>query len=205
VRLHAIVHGSRVSGPGLRSCVWFQGCQNMGEGGRGHCAGCWNAQLWDHKDGAEYDPAYLADQIFAHCVPGTEGLTISGGEPLQQAVSLKLLIREVKARRPDWSIGLFTGYTHRELAAGNYRPVVGSPGIRAFNQDLWRQIRAYLDFAIMGRFDRSKPTGPGALVSSENQAITLFSSRYTMSDFTPLSVEFSIDDTGLCQISGFPV
>jgi anaerobic ribonucleoside-triphosphate reductase activating protein len=178
--------------------VWTQGCTLA-------CPGCWNPLTHPHAGWTEYDPAYLADQIFAHCAPGTEGVTISGGEPLQQAVSLKLLLRQVKARRPDWSIGIFTGYTHRELASGNYRPVPGSPGIRAFNQDLWRQIRTYLDFAIMGRFDRSKPTGPGALVSSENQAITLFSTRYTLSDFGPLGVEFSVDDTGLCSITGFPL
>lgn len=177
----------------------------MGPLGVGHCIGCWNPKLWDVSGGTEYDPQYLADQIFAHCVPGTEGLTVSGGEPFQQAVSLKLLLREVKARRPDWSIGVFTGYTHRELADGNYQPMPDSVGYPEFNKELWRQIKENLDFAICGRFDRAKPTGPGALVSSENQRIELFSMRYTMQDFQPLQVEFSIDDTGLTQVSGFPV
>lgn len=198
MRIHAIAHGSRANGPGLRSVCWFQGC-NLG------CPGCWNAKTHPHAGGTEYDPAYLADQILAHYAPDTEGLTISGGEPFQDAISLKLLLREVKARRPDWSIGLFTGYTHRELADGNFRPMPDGDGYKEFNKELWLEIRENLDFAIMGRFDRTRPTGPGALVSSENQRVELFSMRYSLSDFSPLQVEFSIDDTGLTQLTGFPV
>jgi organic radical activating enzyme len=205
VRIHAIAHGSRVNGPGVRSVCWFQGCQNMGIGGIGHCVGCWNPDLWDATGGTDYDPAYLADQIFAHCQPGTEGLTISGGEPLQQSVSLKWLCQAVKARRPDWSIGVFSGYTHHELAIGKYQPIPNSTGVPEFNKELWRQIRPLLDFGFFGRFDRTKPTGSGALVSSANQEVVLFSNRYQMSDFMPLSVEFSVDDSGLCQITGFPI
>ena len=197
MRINSIAHASRVNGPGLRSVIWFQGCNLQ-------CPGCWNPRTHPYVGEDEYVP-HVADRIFAHCVPGTEGLTISGGEPLQQAISLKLLTREVKARRPDWSIGLFTGYTHRELADGNFRPMPDGDGYKEFNKELWLEIRENLDFAIMGRYDRTQPTGHGALVSSANQKIELFSMRYSLQDFSPLSVEFSIDDTGLTQVTGFPV
>jgi anaerobic ribonucleoside-triphosphate reductase activating protein len=220
MRVHAIAHASRVNGPGLRSVVWVQGCQNMGPNRQGHCAGCWNPQLWDAAGGTEYGPVYLADQIFAHCAPGTQGLTISGGEPMQHP-ELLALINAVKARRPDWSIGIFTGYSHRELENGDYCAPsderIANESLWDWKQrrylsdfayhrrDLWLFIKARIDFAIMGRFDRTQPTGPGALVSSKNQRIELFSMRYTLADFSPLAVEVSIDDTGMTQITGFPV
>ncbi len=72
----------------------------------------------------------------------------------------------------------------------------------------------HLDFAILGRYDRTRPVEsmPEHLlyrhaVSSGNQSIELFwhgaKCRYSYSDFPPLTLEYSIDDTGLTQITGY--
>src|ERR1035438_8454830 len=54
--------------------------------------------------------------------PGITGVTFSGGEPLEQLEDgLDLTIGLVRGRRPDFSIGIFTGYTLQELSAGNFR------------------------------------------------------------------------------------
>lgn len=202
MKVHAIQHASRVNGPGRRSVVWTQGCTLS-------CAGCQNPFTHSASGGTEYDPVFLAEEIFAHCAPGTEGLTISGGEPIQQAPALLSLILAIKARRPDWSVGMFSGYTHRELADGDYSIYAGGTRslmtLPAYRRVIWRRIEGLLDFGIFGRFDRTQPTGHRALVSSANQEICLFSMRYQMSDFEPLAIEFSISDTGLCSITGFPV
>jgi len=48
------------------------------------------------------------------------GLTISGGEPLEQAPGLVQLVENVRGQFPDLSIGLFSGYSETELDRGRY-------------------------------------------------------------------------------------
>jgi hypothetical protein len=43
------------------------------------------------------------------------------------------------------------------------------------------------------------------LITSKNQRLRLYSSRYSPADFQPHRVEVTIDDHGLTQITGFPV
>jgi anaerobic ribonucleoside-triphosphate reductase activating protein len=208
MRIHGMISGSRVNGPGLRSVVWTQGCSL-------NCPGCQNPLSHPFDAGTEYECNVLADEIINSAAPGTEGLTISGGEPMQQAVSLGFLIYHVKARRPDWSIGLFSGYTRSELGRGEYQPTLEPHfGVSDFNRQLWLGIRRKLDFAILGRFDRTKLIDRAAdtcidyppewrIVSSSNQTVELFTNRYTLSDFPSVSMEVSIEADGLTQITGY--
>jgi len=208
MKIHGIQHGSRVNGPELRSVVWTQGCSLA-------CPGCWNPATHSFDAGTEYTPEDLARKILNECAVGTKGLTISGGEPMQQADRLLDFMREVKAYRPDWSIGLFAGYTLPELIFGDFR-VMSRAYTAKYRQLLWHSIRRQLDFATVGRYDRTKPIDPASdtlldnradlrLVSSTNQSVELFSTRYTLADFPSLSVEYSIDANGLFQVTGFPV
>ena len=179
MRLHSILHGSRANGPNLRSVVWVQGCVGL------ECLGCVNPATHDPNGGMEIDPEDLAYQIIRDSVPGTEGLTLSGGEPLQCDELLDFIGR-VKFLEPDWTVGLFTGYARAELCK-----------ITA-----WTAIRATLDFAVLGRYDRTKPCNK-PLVSSANQELVLLSSRYTLNDFPAQSEEVFVGPDGLCQITGF--
>jgi anaerobic ribonucleoside-triphosphate reductase activating protein len=77
--IHAMEPRSRANGPGVRFVVWFQGC-TLG------CAGCFNPATHSGSLGAsrrslaelyaEIDLAMIGAPI--------EGLTLSGGEPMQQ-------------------------------------------------------------------------------------------------------------------------
>ena len=180
MRVHSLLHGSRANGPNLRSVVWVQGCVGL------ECLGCVNPATHDPNGGMEIDPEDLAYQIIRDSVPGTEGLTLSGGEPLQCDELLDFIGR-VKFLEPDWTVGLFTGYARAELCK-----------ITA-----WTAIRATLDFAVLGRYDRSQPC-PLPLTSSWNQELVLLSPRYTLNDFPAQSEEVFIGPDGLCQITGFP-
>ena len=182
MRLHSILHGSRANGPNLRSVVWVQGCVGIG------CAGCVNPATHDPNGGTEIDLDDLVQELLYKSVPGTEGLTLSGGEPLQQSWDVLDLIGEIKTLKPDWSIGMFTGYARSELC----------------DIPIWTAIRATLDFAVFGRYDRTKPCNL-PLTSSWNQELVLLSNRYSLTDFGPQTEEVHIGPDGLFVITGFPV
>lgn len=116
-----------------------------------------------------------------------EGLTISGGEPMEQAPAVLELLRRLREAHPEMTTGLFSGYTERELP-----------------ESLWRAMQSYLDFAVLGRYNARRPSHH-PLVSSTNQLLRLYTARYSMADFAAQSVEVHIDNTGLTQITGFPM
>ena len=131
-----------------------------------------------------------------------EGVTFSGGEPMQQAEALLEVMREIRRVAPAVSLGMFTGYTESELAAGRYvtRPRAAAEQKR----ELWRTIQGLLDFAVMGRYDQTLPVRR-PLRTSRNQSLVLFSGRYQEADFGPQLVEVSIEVGGRSVLTGFPV
>ena len=180
LRLHALMECSTVNGPGARAVIWVQGC-SLG------CPGCWNPQTHDPLRGFRLDvPEILEWLAKASRENRIEGLTISGGEPMEQAPAVLELLRSLKAAHPSITAGLFSGYTERELPEG-----------------LWRAIQDHLDFAVLGRYNAGRRSHH-PMVSSTNQMLRLFTTRYSMADFAAQSVEVHIDDTGLTQITGFP-
>jgi hypothetical protein len=130
------------------------------------------------------------------------GLIVSGGEPLDQALGLAHLLQSVQSEFPDLSIGLFSGYSETELDRGRYScfPSVAV----AEKRELWRRICQALDFAVLGRYNRLAPSSD-PLITSTNQRLRLYSSRYSLADFNRQLVEVTIDGHGLTQITGFPV
>lgn len=204
MNIHAILHGSRANGPELRSVVWVRGC-NLG------CGGCVNRATWDFTGGTQYDPDDLAREIFAHCLPGTKGITVSGGEPMHQAVSLLAFFKAVRARRPDFSLGMFTGYTWHELIAGTYDLLEPLPeryrqSTLMRDRDLvWHALYPMLDFVKMGRWDATQPGNDAPLCTSANQELILPTIRYKREDFGPNVMEFNIEADGIVTITGFPL
>ena len=71
-------------------------------------------------------------------------------------------------------------------------------------RELWWTVQGLLDFAVMGRYDRTQPTME-PLRTSVNQRLVLFSSRYQESDFGPQVIEISIAESGKSVLTGFPV
>lgn len=209
MRIHATLSGSRANGPGLRSVVWTQGCTLA-------CPGCQNPLTHDPLSplGKEIDPDALAEQVIREAAPGTTGLTISGGEPMQQALSAYSFMCSIHARRPDWEIGLFTGYTLQELTFGTYAitesipPHLQTDRMRA---SIWEhQVKQHLAWAITGRYDRTRPpeSMPAHIpwrhaVASANQTLWLFRTKFDYADFPPLLSEVSIDEAGLVQVTGY--
>lgn len=76
MRVAGIVQDSIVDGPGLRFTVFVQGCSR-------HCPGCQNPQTHDPKGGSKCSADELIHKMLSN--PLTDGLSLSGGEPFEQA------------------------------------------------------------------------------------------------------------------------
>jgi anaerobic ribonucleoside-triphosphate reductase activating protein len=194
--LHGFVPVSRANGPGRRAVLWFQGC-NL------NCPGCFNQPSHPFEGVPIDDGSDIIQRVLAlHHAGAIEGLTFSGGEPMQQVSSVLELIERLRDAdaTPSLTFGMFTGYTVGELDQGRYFTFNECPE----KTKVWQQIRDRLDFAVMGRYNRLAP-GTQPLRSSRNQRLHLFTARYEESDFGEQIVEVSIEENGAAIITGFPV
>lgn len=193
--LHGKIESSEVNGPGNRAVIWFQGC-TLG------CVGCWNPST--HAFDGE---SYVANQDIKSWLlelEGIEGVTFSGGEPMQHAIDVMDIVDFIKDVRPELSIGMFTGYAQRELETGHWRVFNPNVGFLQGTGEVWNKIADKLDFAVMGRFNASKVTTDKALCGSSNQDVVLFSERYSAKDFKPQATQVTIGENGLIKITGYP-
>ena len=103
------------NGNGVRVTLWVSGCNH-------HCKGCHNAWTWKYDQGKDFiensDEILnkLADWLKRDYV---EGITFSGGDPLDQDSkaldSILDIIKWVRFNFPTKNIWLYTGYTYEEL------------------------------------------------------------------------------------------
>lgn len=193
--IHGFIAPSRVNGPGMRAVVYFQGC-NLG------CVGCWNPTTHAFT-GLPRGLQDVAEQVaVAHKTYFLEGVTFSGGEPMQQALDLLEVIRLLRRAQPEISIGMYSGYTERELDSGRFWTRHGIA--QEARNRVWTDIKQHLDFAVLGRFVAARQS-QRPMRTSANQVLRLFSDRYREEDFKPLEFEVNIESAGLVQITGFPL
>lgn len=93
---------SLVDGPGLRTLVFFQGCDLR-------CPFCQNKAIWGLKGGQDIEVDELVKILESRCV--TRKITITGGEPLMQVEALKELVRKLK----DFDFCLYTGHERKDV------------------------------------------------------------------------------------------
>jgi anaerobic ribonucleoside-triphosphate reductase activating protein len=176
IRLHAFEPASRANGPGLRAVVWFQGC-TLG------CPGCFNPATHEPQSGYLSDTETVAAQILTQAET-IEGVSISGGEPLQQPSALRdLLCRLVPA---GLSRLVFTGYTLAEV----------------HKLPLGPRILPLVDVLIAGRYVASRHSANG-LAGSTNQKIHLLTTRHAPDDFPKVPTrEIILHRDGSMTITG---
>lgn len=96
------------NGLGIRTVIYFCGC-------RFHCHNCQNKDIWDFNSGKTFDENAKNAVFSAVSNVHVKGLSILGGEPLQQGHELLLFIREFKDKFPNKDIWLWTGYRLSDL------------------------------------------------------------------------------------------
>lgn len=175
LRVHAIDPRSRANGPGVRFVVWLQGC-TLG------CPGCFNPGTHDAAGGREITVEELTAQIAT--TRDIEGISLSGGEPLQQAEGAAALLDA--ARALGLSTLAFSGYALDEIRALPH-------GIAVLDR---------LDVLIDGRYVAGERLATG-LRGSANQRIHLLTSRYERAqvEATPVA-EIHIDTRGEVVLTG---
>ena len=106
IRISGIVQDSIVDGPGLRTAVFVQGCSHG-------CPGCHNPDTHDPSGGQEMDTEDILADLMKN--PLCAGLTLSGGEPFEQAgPCLSLACGAHALGKNVWT---YTGYTLEALQA----------------------------------------------------------------------------------------
>jgi anaerobic ribonucleoside-triphosphate reductase activating protein len=177
LRVHALLPASRANGPGLRAVLWTQGC-SLG------CPGCYNPQTHPLADG-ELVPVEELFRRIAALARSVEGLTVSGGEPLQQRRPLLALLRRLR-RETTLSVMVFTGFTWEE--------------VQRFPEA--QELLGRLDVLIAGRYDRTQHLARD-LRGSANKTVHFLSGRYTAADFHEVpAAEVVIAPDGEVQLSG---
>lgn len=155
--------------------LFLQGCSIR-------CEGCVNRHLWDFGRG---DDA-TTDEIIAVCKENqVEGITLHGGEPLDQADGLYPIVKELKDS--GFTIILFTGYNKKELT---------------LNQ---RKIWDLSDMIICGKFDLNKRNIYLQFRGSTNQRIIRRKGKYKHYQVKngKTVATLTVGDDGILQIKGF--
>ena len=147
IRIAGIVRESIVDGPGLRTAVFAQGCSH-------HCLGCHNPQTWDFNAGQLIEVDRVVEEIKK--IKLITGVTLSGGEPFEQAEGFAELAEKVKVL--GLSVITFTGYTFEEILAQKNKPA-------------WLSLLRKSDLLVDGPFKEELKDLSLAFRGSKNQRI----------------------------------
>ena len=98
------IQDSIVDGPGFRFTLFVQGCPH-------HCPGCHNPQTHDPEGGRECSEEDVIKAMLSN--PLTDGLTLSGGEPFEQAASCTKIAKA--AKDAGLNVWAYSGYTFENL------------------------------------------------------------------------------------------
>lgn len=148
LRIAGIINESIVDGPGIRLVVFTQGCKH-------HCPGCHNPHTHPFEGGTLIDIDEILKQIKNN--PLLDGITLSGGDPFEQAEALGELAQRVK--NLGLNVMTYTGYTFEYLLLNRYK-VEG-----------WDKLISFTDTLVDGRFEIAKKNLLLKFKGSENQRI----------------------------------
>lgn len=179
IRLHRYLPRTRAEGPGERFTLWVQGCHNG-------CPGCSAQALWDEEGGFPLSVEALLEQI--RQTPGIEGITLLGGEPMEQAEALSRLAAGVRAMR--LSVLTFTGLTLEAIEK------------RADPHQL--ALLRNTDLLIDGPYLQTLHDTSRPWVGSKNQRYLFLTDRYSPRDIEESTnrIELRLDKNGVLRLNG---
>lgn len=167
---------SEANGPGTRFVLWVQGCSL-------HCPGCWNPDTWSHSPRVATTVEAVWQAIYS--VDGLEGISISGGEPFEQAAACAMLAELAQAA--GLSVLAYTGKSLATLQLPEHERLLAS-----------------VDILVAGPFVASQVVTGEPLLGSANQTIHFLTSRYSQADLQGLPVsEVLIRPDGTIIYTGF--
>ena len=146
LRIAGIVDESIVDGPGIRLVVFTQGCSH-------HCKGCHNPQTHSYTGGTLVKVGDIIEKLKKN--PLLDGITISGGEPFDQANVTGILA--YCAKQLGYNVRTYTGYTYENI-------------LKKCKTDLgWKTLLENTDVLVDGEFDETKKNPYLRFKGSTNQ------------------------------------
>lgn len=164
IKVYKILKKTNVEGPGVRFCIWTQGCSR-------HCRGCFARDTWDFDKGVDYNIKDLFALIKTQ--KEIEGVTFLGGEPFEQAKALSKLAKLIKDT--GLSVVCFTGYTFEEL--------------QTKNDEYTQQLLSNIDLLIDGSFEQENFDLSRPWVGSKNQRYIFLSDFYSENDIKKYKIK----------------
>lgn len=141
LRIINIAPGTSVDGPGLRTSIYFAGCQH-------ECPGCHNPDSWPMDAGEDW----TVDKVMAVVEYNRFPVTFSGGDPMYQAEALIPLARAIT--EAGYSIWCYTGFHYEAIR----------------DRSPYRELLQYVDVLVDGPFVESlKPARALRFRGSSNQ------------------------------------
>jgi anaerobic ribonucleoside-triphosphate reductase activating protein len=167
---------TRANGPGVRLGIWVQGCSR-------NCPGCINPETHDISQGEELYTYEILSIILAN-EKNIEGISISGGEPLDQSEELLELLLQIR-NKTELPVILWTGYPRNGL-----EQIISV-----------EKLSKLVDLMIIGPYieEFHEPIG---LKGSSNQEYIFFSKKYNEQDLLEVPSAEVIFVGGEMQISG---
>lgn len=177
MRIHSVIPRSQANGPGVRYTIWFQGCSIR-------CEGCTNKHMWSLYGGTEVSPRDLLNQYLEESA-GTDGISLTGGEPLDQYEGLIEFLR--LCREYEIEVFMTSGYTLDRIKGS------------------WPEVLDLVDILIDGPFEQDKLDDTAAWRGSTNQGINLLSPRAQQyKDYVPDTLaEIICNPDGTVTMTGF--
>lgn len=144
IRIAGIEEESIVDGPGIRLVIFTQGCKH-------NCIDCHNPETHSFQGGDLIDISQIIQMIKEN--PLLDGITLSGGEPFEQAYECSLLAKKVRGL--GLNIVTYSGYTFEEL----------------LKAEKFRSLLLETDLLVDGRFEINKKSTLLPFRGSTNQRI----------------------------------
>lgn len=177
----AMTVGTTVLGPGKRSVLWVQGCPF-------HCPGCIAPDWIPFRPATSVQPNEAASYLLSD--PDVTGITLSGGEPMMQALPLARLLEAALRQRPV-NVVVYTGYRYEDLL--KHPPTIGV-----------HRLLELVDVLIDGPYIERLNDNQGVRGSS-NQRILRLTNKLDGFDFEgqPRSIELRVQN-GQILVIGVP-
>lgn len=173
IHSYEVVENEHLYGPGKRLLLFMQGCSLR-------CKGCTNQHLWEFGKGIDV----TINEILNQC-NNLEGITLHGGEPLDQANVLVELIKKLKQQGN--TVILFTGYIFKEL------------------DNVQKQAWLSSDIVISGRYEEQNRNIYLQFRGSTNQKVFTHKGKYKdykIKDGQTVAI-LSFNEQGEMQSRGF--
>ncbi len=148
IRLAGIAYESLVNGPGIRRVFFSQGCRH-------NCEGCFNPDTHDFNGGEEKDMDELIKDTVEN--PLLNGVTFSGGDPLERAAEFSYMAKEFK--KVGLNIWCYTGYIFEDVLE------------KMKKDNNIKELIENIDVLVDGRFEKEKTKDGLKFRGSENQRI----------------------------------